>query len=221
MSVSARKSRRPPSALLALAAILLAVPAPATADLRNGLMAYRNYAYDLAREQFLESARAGEPESQYYLGEIHEGGVGREIGIDYARALDWYRRAAEQGHARAQRRLAKLYSDGRGTQADPHRAFQWLRRAADNGDVVAQYRLGRRYAHGLGTDPDPVAAYKWLTIAAQYGEPSAPELLRALQGALKRDQREQAERAALAWERRWDAGDHSDPHYLQRPGRLP
>ena len=52
---------------------------------------------------------------------------------DYAEAVKWYRKAAEQGHARAQYSLGFMYYNGRGVPQDYAEAMKWYRKAADQG----------------------------------------------------------------------------------------
>jgi uncharacterized protein len=49
---------------------------------------------------------------------------------DYAQALIWYRKAAEQGDARAQFGLGLMYADGHGVPQDYVRAHMWFNIAA-------------------------------------------------------------------------------------------
>lgn len=52
----------------------------------------------------LAMAEKGKPRAQYYLGEMHEQGLGTKQDID--EAFKWYAKAAEQGDAMAKRKLA-------------------------------------------------------------------------------------------------------------------
>ena len=54
----------------------------------------------------LEQAEKGDPQAQYYLGEMHEYGLGTPE--NDAAALDWYRRAASQKHLAAMRKVREL-----------------------------------------------------------------------------------------------------------------
>ena len=67
---------------------------------------------------------------------------------DYARALVWYRKSAEQGDAFAQTGLGVMYANGRGVAQDDAQAFVWFRKAAEQGDAEAQGSLGAMYATG-------------------------------------------------------------------------
>ena len=58
---------------------------------------------------------------------------GRGVAQDYAEAMRWYRKAADQGNAVAQYNLGGLYENGRGVAQDYAEAMRWYRKAADQG----------------------------------------------------------------------------------------
>ena len=50
------------------------------------------------------------------------------VAQDYAEAIaDWYRKAAEAGHAQAQFNLGTMYREGHGVAQDDAEAFRWFR----------------------------------------------------------------------------------------------
>jgi TPR repeat protein len=53
--------------------------------------------------------------------------------VDYARAREWYERAAEKNLPRAYAKLANLYREGLGVPADADRAIQYDAQAATLG----------------------------------------------------------------------------------------
>jgi TPR repeat protein len=89
---------------------------------------------------------------------------------DYAEALRWYRKAAEQGDANRQDGLASMYSHGRGVPQDYAEAVRWYRKAADHGYAKAQYNLGNMYYYGRGVPPDRAEAERWYHKAADQGD---------------------------------------------------
>ncbi|MDR1048707.1 MAG: hypothetical protein LBL51_03035, partial [Synergistaceae bacterium] len=80
---------------------------------------------------FEAPAFAGDAEAQFMLGEIYDTTFAPAEGIakDNATAAKWYRMAAEQGHAHAQRRLTRLYALGMGVPKSYFRAVGWLLRS--------------------------------------------------------------------------------------------
>ena len=81
-------------------------------------------------------------------------------------ALKWYRKAANQGDARAQYNLGLVYTDGQGVAQDYAEAANWYRLAAGQGHFIAQYNLGLMYADGKGVAHDFVQAHMLLNLAA-------------------------------------------------------
>jgi TPR repeat protein len=75
---------------------------------------------------------------------------GEGVTRDYAEALKWYRKAAEQGEANAQSNLGVMYHEGEGTARDYAEAVKWWRKAAEQGHADAQNNLGVMYAAGSG-----------------------------------------------------------------------
>ena len=54
-------------------------------------------------------AEQGDADAQYFLGKLYENGRG--VRQNYAEAAKWYRKAAEQSHAEAKKRLTKLQAE--------------------------------------------------------------------------------------------------------------
>ncbi|MBX9608809.1 MAG: SEL1-like repeat protein, partial [Gammaproteobacteria bacterium] len=67
------------------------------ADLDAGLVAFRAGDHGLALSEFMPLAQQGDAEAQFHLGIAYQKGWG--VIADPAKALQWYRRAADQGHA--------------------------------------------------------------------------------------------------------------------------
>ena len=58
---------------------------------------------------------------------------GRGVRKDYVQAVQWYRKAAEQGNAKAQYNLGLMYANGKGARQNPVIAKEWFGKACDNG----------------------------------------------------------------------------------------
>ncbi|MFP3873092.1 MAG: tetratricopeptide repeat protein [Thiohalophilus sp.] len=137
-----------------------------------GLVAFEQEEYTLARRQWVPMARLGHAESQFYMGLLHDVGVG--IRPDARQAIRWYRLAAEQGLPEAQQKLALAYARGEGVARDISRALRWWLRAAHQGNTDSQYNLGVIYALGHdGIARDPHRAAHWWRQAAIGGDPMA------------------------------------------------
>ena len=102
-----------------------------------------------AIEIFAETASAGDPDGNFYLGLAYDGLLGRDaadeppIEPDVNAAVRCYRRAAEAGHAQAMLNLSMSYRSGEGVEApDIEAAFEWLERSAAAGDERAAFNCG-------------------------------------------------------------------------------
>jgi TPR repeat protein len=92
-------------------------------------------------------------------------------------AVEWFRKAADQGHARAQGNLGWMYERGRGVAQDDVQAVEWYCKAADQGDAPGQCNLGWMYERGRGVvAKDDVQAAKWYCKAAEQPEAQAAAL---------------------------------------------
>ena len=85
----------------------------------------------------------GDPSDYLKLAKLYENGTG--VSQNDSEALEWYRKAAENGNADAQIELGKRYFEGRGVSANEDEAVKWYTKAAENGNTDAQLVLGDRY----------------------------------------------------------------------------
>jgi len=74
------------------------------------------------------TANHEDAEVQFHLGLKFANGTG--AALDYARAAEWYRKAAEQNHFLAQFNLGMMYAHGQGVARDAAQSRMWLDRAA-------------------------------------------------------------------------------------------
>jgi TPR repeat protein len=92
---------------------------------------------------------------------------------DVAKAAEWFRKAAENGHATAQSNLGVLYASGEVFEKNPEEALKWWRKAAEQGQPSAQFNLGQMLLEGKTAEKDLVEAYKWFSLAAEQGDRDA------------------------------------------------
>ncbi|MBI5821895.1 MAG: protein kinase [Verrucomicrobia bacterium] len=125
-----------------------------------------------------DAAREAEEDRKYIEGlksKAEKGDVEALISLGHhaknpTEAMEWYRKAVEQGDATGQLWLANCYSGWKGVPRDDAEAFKWLRKSADAGCVAAQQRLGFCYFNGKGVDEDRKESVKWYRKAAEQGE---------------------------------------------------
>ena len=79
--------------------------------------------------------------AQNNLGVMYANGEG--VPQNYAEAVNWFRKAAEQGDAVAQNSLGAMYNNGTGVPEDDVQAYAWFNIAAAQGDELAKENKGR------------------------------------------------------------------------------
>ena len=92
---------------------------------------------------------------------------------DYIEAALLFRKAADVGHASAQKSLGDMYHEGQGVAEDDARAMMWYRKAADQGNANAQTSIGDLYHNGDGVAKDDAQAMTWYRKAADQGDAAA------------------------------------------------
>ena len=94
-------------------------------------------------------AEIGDAQSQFELGgAFYSGTLG--VAKDYAQAVKWNRKAAEQNYAPAQYNMGICYGEGQGVAKNEVEAMKWYRKAAEQNYAPAQYNLGACYGNGQG-----------------------------------------------------------------------
>ncbi len=94
---------------------------------------------------------------------------GRGVAPDAAKAVQWFRRAADKGVVVAMYRLGVLHERGIGTSRDMLKARVWYERAAQRGNVRAMHNLAVLLASGKAGEPDFEKAAQWFRKAAEQG----------------------------------------------------
>lgn len=96
---------------------------------------------------------------------------GKEVPIDYAKALQLYTQAAERGDAEAQFITGGMLYQGLGTVPDKTNGFKWLLKAAEQGKISAESVniIGGMYLRGSNVPQNYLEAKSWLSKAAEKG----------------------------------------------------
>ena len=159
---------------------------------QEAIDAYKRKDYKTAYQLILPLAKKGYSKAQYSLGMMYEKGKG--VNKDSDRAKKWFQYAADQGLAKAQKKLnsnqegnpktldqnsiklnTKNLENGlnalnKQNYATAHKLFLEL---AEQGNVDAQYNLGLMYGKGKGVKKDYRKAIKWWVLAANQGNGKA------------------------------------------------
>jgi hypothetical protein len=152
-----------PVMLVVLGAVLMSEPA--FADFIKATKAAANGDYETARQEYEESAKAGDARAQNNLGRFYRLGKGGPV--DLKQAIYWFTKASEQGQPNAETSLGDMYENGDGLTKDYNSARYWYLEASKSGLSVAQLSLGALLEAGKGGPTDNIRALAWYTLATQ------------------------------------------------------
>lgn len=150
---------------------LMAGALPAHADTKAGVDAWSRGEYELAVKEWRQPALAGDADAQFNLGQAYK--LGRGVKTDLDVALDWYRKAAAQGHVQAADSCGHLLH----YQTKISEALPFLTASSDRGEPRAQYLLATELFNGINIGKDWVRAYALMTRASSAGMASASRSL--------------------------------------------
>lgn len=107
------------------------------------------------------------------LGDYYSDGIA--VPVDYARAFDFYRKAAEAGRAGGTLRMAEMLIAGQGVAADVPKGLAMLETLAGEDYPAALVRLGEIYINGIPgyVEAEPEQALALLRRAADGGDATA------------------------------------------------
>ena len=105
---------------------------------------------------------------------------GQGVSQNYKKAVEWYTKAAEQGHANAQCNLGVFYEKGLGVPQNYEIATCWYALSAILGNARAQYYLGYCFEKGQGISQSWDGAKYWYKKAAEQGSEVAQKRINEL-----------------------------------------
>ncbi len=151
----------------------------------EGLKAYKIHDYENAHKHFMIAANEGDAKSQLNLGVMYANGEHVEKNLDTA--LQWFRKASENGINIADQYIQKLEYEKKQVDSqmffkkafeyyksgDLAQAFECFSIAANAGHCGAQYCLGNMYDFGESVPVDDEKAFYWYKEAADQGHTDA------------------------------------------------
>ena len=146
--------------------LMIAIPS-AYADFEQGRNAYLRGDYQTAWDILKPLADLGNPDALHWVGTFYS--QGKLVEQDSAKALGYFREAAEKGHQGAQLLSGFLFYHGTGTAnglPDYRQAAKWLSISAGNGDPMGQFLWAALLYRGLSVDKDIDMAVAWYRKAA-------------------------------------------------------
>ncbi|MCI4588919.1 SPOR domain-containing protein [Sphingobium sp. BYY-5] len=164
---------------------VLSLSGPVLANVKTGVDAWQQGDYAKAIGEWRPLADSGDPDAQFNMGQAYK--LGRGVQPDLSIAMDWYRKAAAQGHMRAEDNLGLLMFQ----QGDRAGAMPYLQHASMRGEPRAQYIVGTALFNGDLVGKDWVRAYALMSRAAAQGLSQASTSLTQMDKYIPEDQRRQ------------------------------
>jgi uncharacterized protein len=134
---------------------------------RSGVKSSADFVRPLAQTRtraWLDAANGGLADGQFLCGVCLRDGLGTRINV--TEAAQWFRKAAEQGHARAQEALGSVFFYGNGVEKSSAEAVRWYQKAVEQESVAAQFNLGVCYRTGEGVEKNAESSIYWFRVAA-------------------------------------------------------
>ncbi len=103
---------------------------------------------------------------------------------NFATALEWFEKAAQQDLALAYYNTSALYRNPDLDFIDMEKGLEYLKRAADKGHAAAMIDLALSYASGTGVQQDYDLALEWYSKAAARNRRSAVKLAKAYESGV-------------------------------------
>lgn len=155
----------------------------AWADVKAGVDAWSQGDYVKALKIWRPLAESGDADAQFNIAQAYK--FGRGVPQDMNAAIDYYRKAAAQGHAQAEDNAGLLlYQQGRRPEAMPY-----LDHSAERGEPRAQYLVGISLFNGDLLARDWVRAYAMMSRASAAGVMQATQALKHMDRFIPEAQR--------------------------------
>lgn len=125
--------------------------------------------------------------------ELYQAGKAAHDAGDYAKAMEYFRLAADAGSVDGLRFIGNLYANGEGVELDPGRAMEYYDQAAAQGDPKAFFNIGVMYQYDTPDIGKAIEYYLksgemgyadgWTTLASiyQYGDGVEPDIGKAVE----------------------------------------
>jgi len=130
----------------------------------EGVIAYKEKDYKKAFKEFFPLAEANDKEAQYWIGRMYRFGLGRDQ--DYKAAVNWFKRAVNNGSIATLIPLGYMAGKGRGMPKSVENEICYYRYAAERGDETAQWSLYLT----LREQGKIIEAQKWRLRSLKQGE---------------------------------------------------
>ncbi|HEY0966077.1 MAG TPA: tetratricopeptide repeat protein [Opitutaceae bacterium] len=156
---------------------------------------------DIMEGNYEIAADKGVADAAYYAGYYRK----YTLRLEDEQMVRYLRKAVDQGHAAAQYELGLQYLWGRGSLKSNRQAVRLMSASAKQGYTKAQREIAGWYLGFDGIPKDPALAYAWLRTAEANGSSDTKALLKQIESALPKKDRELAEKLAAEFIKKYKA----------------
>jgi len=108
----------------------------------------------------LNAANKGDANAQFSVARSYQ--LGKRVKSDKKKAIEWYTKAANQGHLEASYRLGLIYYKGiGGYKIDLKQAYKYISKAANGNHKRSQTHLAKMYDKGHGVTKNETLSDYW------------------------------------------------------------
>ena len=104
--------------------------------------------------EWCQKAAAEYPDAQFELGYKYYTGNQGVTQPDYAKALEWYKKAADSGYAEANYKIGVMYQYGEGVKQDDVKALEYFHKGVATGCRISKSKVDWMHRNGRGIDKD-------------------------------------------------------------------
>jgi len=104
--------------------------------------------------EWCQKAAAGYPDAQFEIGYKYYTGNHGVTQPDYAKALEWYKKAADSGYAEANYKIGIMYQYGEGVKQDEVKALEYFHKGVATGCRISKGKVDWMHRNGKGIEKD-------------------------------------------------------------------
>ena len=104
--------------------------------------------------ELCQKAAADYPDAQFEIGYKYYTGNHGVTRPDYAKAFEWFKKAADSGYAEANYKIGVMYQYGEGVNQDEVKALEYFHKGVATGCRMSKYKVDWMHRNGKGTEKD-------------------------------------------------------------------
>ena len=102
--------------------------------------------------EWCQKAAADYPDAQFEIGYKYYTGNHGVTPPDYAKALEWYKKAADSGYAEANYKIGVMYQYGEGVKQDDVKALEYFHKGVATGCRISKSKVDWMHRNGKGIE---------------------------------------------------------------------